>query len=140
MEDSIILYEQNRFQMSLDTIQNMIIEWNTKLYNNRYYEMFAVINNHEIIGTLSLYEKSCSIVTIGPKIFPEHQQQGYACQAMKAAIAIAKTKGYKVVSQQIRTNNIASLKLHAKLDFETDNYVYKNQRGNDVLIFLKALI
>ncbi len=45
----------------------------------------------------------------------------------------------EIVSQQIRTDNIASLNLHAKLGFETDNYIYKNRRGNDVLIFLKNL-
>ena len=139
IEDSVILYQQNRFQMSPDAIQKMITEWNTKLFNNKYYEMFAIINENRIVGTLSLYEHSSSVISIGPEIFSEYRQQGYAFQAMETAITIAKGKGYKIVSQQIRTNNIASLKLHVKLGFETDNYVYKNRRGNDVLIFLKNL-
>lgn len=139
MEDSVVLHQQNRFQMSLDVIQKMIAEWNTRLFDNRYFEMFAVINENEIVGTLSLYEHSPSVVSIGPEIFTEYRRCGFALQAMETAIAIAKAKGYKIVSQQIRTNNIASLGLHAKLGFETDDYVYKNRRGSDVLIFLKSL-
>ena len=139
MEDASTLYGQNRFQMSLDAIQDMISEWNTKTWNNRYFEMFAVTNGREIIGRLSLYEHSGSVVSIGPEIFAEHRQQGHACQAMETAIAMAKAKGYQIAFQQVRTDNIASRKLHAKLGFETDGYVYKNQKGRDVLIFLKAL-
>ncbi len=101
--------------------------------------MFAVINDDKIVGTISLYEHSHSVVSIGPEIFAEYRKQGYAFQAMETAIMTAKGKGYKIVSQQIRANNIASLKLHVKLGFETDDYVYKNSRGNDVLIFLKSL-
>ena len=69
MEDASTLYGQNRFQMSLDAIQDMISEWNTKTWNNRYFEMFAVTNGREIIGRLSLYEHSGSVVSIGPEIF-----------------------------------------------------------------------
>jgi len=68
IEDSVILYHQNRYQMSLDAIQKMIAEWNTKLFNNRYYEMFAVIHNNQIVGTISLYQHSHSVVSIGPEI------------------------------------------------------------------------
>lgn len=140
IEDSTILHRQNRFQMSSEAIESMIAQWNTKSYHNRYFEMFAVMNEGEIVGEISLYEHSESVISIGPTIFAEYRQQGYAGQAMEAAIAIAKAKGYKIVSQQIRADNIPSRRLHAKLGFETDDYVYKNQKGKEVLLYLKALL
>ena len=48
-------------------------------------------------------------------------------------------KGYQIVYQQVRTDNLASIKLHRKVGFETDDYVYKNQRGHDVVLFFKSL-
>ena len=60
-------------------------------------------------------------------------------QAMKAAMKAAKLKGYKVVFQQIRTDNTASIKLHTKLGFETDKYDYVNKNNHTVNIYLKSL-
>ncbi len=58
---------------------------------------------------------------------------------MKAAMDTARSKGYRIVCRQIRTDNTASIKLHAKLGFETDNYDYKNKNGNIINIYLNAL-
>lgn len=58
---------------------------------------------------------------------------------MILAMEVAKNKGYKLVSQQIRVNNTASIALHNKLGFETDGYTYKNKKDNDVHIFIKLL-
>ncbi len=126
-------------RMPLDAIQNMITDWNKNSYNNRYFEMFAVIYDNNIIGLISIYEHSDNVVSIGPEIFPEYRKQGYGFQAMEKAMTFAKEKEYKIISQQVRTNNTASQKLHVKLGFETDGYVYKNMHGNDVFIFLKSI-
>ena len=56
---------------------------------------------------------------------------------MKAIMGIA--KGYKIVSQQIRTNNTASIALHTKLGFETDNCIFKNKNDNEVSIYFKLI-
>ena len=56
------------------------------------------------------------------------------------ALDIAKKKGYKIVSQQIRINNIASLALHSSLRFETNSLIYTNSKGNQVAIYLKCLL
>ena len=56
----------------------------------------------------------------------------YACD-------IAKEKGYKIVSQQIRINNMASIALHSSLGFETNGLIYTNAKGNQVLTYSKHL-
>jgi hypothetical protein len=41
--------------------------------------------------------------------------------------------------QQIRADNVVSSALHNSLGFETDGYVYRNKKGNEVLIYIKVL-
>lgn len=37
------------------------------------------------------------------------------------------------------TTNYASIALHKKLDFETDNYEYTNKKANKIYCFVKLL-
>ena len=53
---------------------------------------------------------------------------------------MAKEKGYKIVSQQIRVSNAASIALHKSLGFETNDIIYTNAKGNQVSIYLKSLV
>ena len=106
--------------MSIKEIENMIFEWNKKQVNDKYFEMFAIIFNEKIVGTISLYQHSSKVISIGPEIFEAYRKKGLAKEAMINACDIARAKGYKIVSQQIRTNNTASIALHRSLDFETN--------------------
>ena len=67
------------------------------------------------------------------------QRQGFGKEAMLIALDTAKSKGYKIVFQQVRSDNISSIALHKSLEFETDGYGYINRKEKEVLIFLKAL-
>lgn len=125
--------------MSIQNIQSMICEWNTLNHNGKYFEMFAVLKEENLVGTISIYEHSKNIVSIGPEIFEGYRKCGYAKQAMLNVMEVAKKKGYSIVKQQIRADNTASIKLHQSLEYETDGYVYKNRKSNDVLIYLKSL-
>lgn len=138
--DDAAILQQYRYQsMSLEEIKEMISDWNKKEYKSRYFEMFAVMNEQTVIGCISLYQHSENVISCGPEIFACYRKQGYGKEAMSLALEMAKRKGYKIVSQQIRTNNIASIALHQSLGFETDGYVYINKKGNDVVIYLKLL-
>lgn len=126
-------------ELSLKRIMDMIGEWNTLDYKGRYFEMFAVVIEGKIVGTISLYQHSQTVISIGPMIFDEYFGHGYGEAAMNRALEICLNKGYKIVCQQVRVTNAASISLHKKLGFETDNYVYKNQKGHDVILFFKSL-
>lgn len=125
--------------MSLKAIEKMIGDWNTLDYRGKYFEMFAIVNSNEVVGTLSLYEHSKSVVSIGIELFLDFCRKGHGTLAMMRALEICKEKGYKIVYQQVRADNVASIKLHKKTRFETDGYIYKNQKGHDVILFFKAL-
>ncbi len=130
----------NMYNMSLEDVDKLTEHSNTELFEDKYFKMFAVLNGEICVGTVSLYEHSAFVVSIGPDIFKEYRQRGYATDAMKAAMDIARSAGYKIVFQQIRTNNNASLKLHTKLGFEAYDCIFRNRNDNEVRIYLKSLL
>ena len=137
--DAPIFREKHSKHLSIDEIQELFRKWNVKEYVGKYFEMFAIVKDEEIVGRISLYQHSANVISCGPEIFEGYCRQGFAKEAMLLAMDIAKSNGYKVVMQQIRADNVASVALHNSLGFETDGYVYRNQKGNEVLIYIKVL-
>ena len=137
--DAPIFQEKHSKHLSIEEIRDMFRKWNVKEYEGKYFEMFAIVKDEEIVGRISLYQHSENVISCGPEIFEGYCRLGFAKEAMMLAMDIAKSKGYKVVMQQIRTDNVASIALHNSLGFETDGYVYTNKKGNEVLIYIKVL-
>lgn len=120
-------------------IQVMMDQWDQKEYKGKYFEMFAIMDGETCVGSLSLYQHTQSVVSFGPEIFMEYRRRGYASAAVREAFQIAKSKGYGIVLDRVRTDNPASMALHQKLGFETDAYEYQNKKGNGVFLFIKLL-
>lgn len=137
--DASIFQEKHSRHLPLEEIKELFRKWNLKEYEGKYFEMFAIIKDEDIVGRISLYQHSVNVISCGPEIFEGCCRQGFAKEAMGLAMEISKNKGYKVVMQQIRTDNGASIALHNSLGFETDGYVYRNKKGNEVLIYVKVL-
>ena len=135
------LWIQQRFfpDMQEEAILDMIRDWNKGTYDGKEFEMFAILEDQQTAGMISLYQLSESIASLGPEVVPEKRNRGIAFQAMKLMMEEARIKGYGILSQQVRTDNTASRKLHEKLGFETDSYVYRNKHGHEILIYLKAI-
>lgn len=138
--DASMFQEKHSRHLSIEEIRELFQKWNIKEYEGKYFEMFAIVKDEEVVGRISLYQHSENVISCGLEIFQGYCKQGFAKEAMLFAMDIAKSKGYKVVMQQIRTDNVASIALHNSLDFETDGYVYRNKKGNEVLIYIKALV
>ena len=138
--DAPILHLHMYPDLSIEQIEALICEWQRKEFNGKYFEMFAICYDEIIVGAISLYQHSKEVISIGPEIFPAYQRKGFAKQAMRLACDIAKEKGYKIVSQQIRINNEPSIALHKSLGFETNDLIYINAKGNQVFFYLKSLV
>ena len=110
-----------------------------KKVNGRYYEAFAVEVEEELVGCLSLYQRTASVVSLGVEIFTAHRGKGHGTRAVLEGLRIAGERGFAVVMDQVNTDNAASLALHRKAGFQCDGYVYKNQKGHDVTLWLKVL-
>ena len=139
-QDADSLREHYAPDMSADDIMKMIDEWNKLEYNGKRFEMFAVLDGSMLVGLISLYEHSKSVASLGPEIFPGMRNRGYAAEAMRQMEGYAGEKGYRVLQQQIQTDNLPSIRLHQKLGYETDGYVYRNRRDKEVVLLLKALV
>ena len=139
-EDASELQEYVYSDLSTEQVEALICDWDKKQFNGKYFEMYAIVSDEKIVGTISLYQHSSEVISIGPEIFCEYRRKGFAKEAMICACQMAKEKGFKIVSQQIRTNNAASIALHCSLGFETNELVYTNTKGNQVSIYLKSLI
>ena len=137
--DAEILRQEQYHNMSIEEIESMICDWNKLDYQGKYFEMFAIMHGDTIIGTISLFQRSDSIVSIGAELFPRFRGQGFGKQAVSLALEMCKSKDYKIAYTQVLSNNAASIALNRSLGFETDNYGYINKKGNEVYIFLKSL-
>ena len=138
-EDALELQEHGFPDLSTEQVEALICDWSKKQFDGKYFEMYAIVVDEKIVGTISLYQHSSKVVSIGPDVFCEYRRKGFAKEAMISACQIAKEKGFKIVSQQIRTNNTASIALHRSLGFETSEHVFTNAKGNQVSIYLKSL-
>lgn len=138
--DIYILQDLKYADMSYNEIEKMIDDWNAKEYDGKYFEMFAVISDSVVVGSVSLYHHSKSVVICGAEIFKDFRRKNYAYLAVSELFKISKEKGYIIATGQVRTDNTASLALCRKLGFESDYYEYINQKGNKVYIFMKSLL
>ncbi|MBE6696632.1 MAG: GNAT family N-acetyltransferase [Ruminococcaceae bacterium] len=138
-EDASELQEYVYSDLSTEQVEALICDWDKKQFNGKYFEMYAIVSDEKVVGTISLYQHSSEVISIGPEIFCEYRRKGFAKEAMICACQMAKEKGFKIVSQQIRTNNAASIALHCSLGFETNELVFTNAKGNQVYIYLKCL-
>ncbi len=139
-EDSDHEIVSSILHVSPEEAKRVIKEWNSCMYNGLYFEMLAVQSDNVLVGTISLYEHSHSIISLGPEIFEEYRRRGFAKAAMTEAIKMVEEKKvYRIILQQVRTTNTASIRLHESLGFERDNNVFTNRKGNEVYFYLKAV-
>ena len=125
--------------MTESEIANMITEWNSCVYQGRYFEMLAVISDGRIVGYVSLYEHSQNVASAGIEIYCSERKKGIAFEAMNALLDFASEKGYRLILDQVLKDNQASIKLHDKLGFESDGYVYRNQKNKEIVLYMKLL-
>ncbi len=138
-QNDIPVLQKNIFtDKNQEEILSIVQEWQTLDFNGKFFEMFAIVESDNIVGTISLYQHNDYIISAGPEIFTEYRRKGYAFEAMKQAYEYAKKIGYKIATAQIRKDNIASLRLHKKFGFVLDCEMI-NKHGNEVYIYIKLL-
>ncbi|MDE6302692.1 MAG: GNAT family N-acetyltransferase [Clostridia bacterium] len=137
--DINFLQEHGYGHYSPDELKKLIDTWNSKIYDNSYFEMFAIDNGIEIVGYGSLYQRAKTMISCGLEIYSEYQRKGYATIAYRQLLDIAEQKGYAVAVAQVLVDNVASIALHKKLGFEAENYEYINKKGDKVYYFIKSL-
>ncbi len=137
--DAAVLQKKQPMAGSMESIVEMITAWESGTFQGKLFEMFAITWEQRIVGSISLYEHSKNVVSIGVDIFPEERRKGFAAEGIRLIIEKARDLGYKMIQDQVSVDNKPSIALHEKLGFETDGYVYKNSRDRKVLLYLLFL-
>ena len=138
-EDAAAIQRGMYPDMTLAGVSEMIDEWNAGAYRGRRFDMFAVVRDERIVGCVSLYEKSELIASLGAEIFAGERGRGAAFEALSLLMRYASEAGYRIILDQVRKDNAASIRLHEKLGFQSDGYFYGNQRGHEVVLYLKPI-
>ena len=137
--DAAIIQQKQYTEASITDIREMVAEWETYTCRGKHFEMFAITADDTIVGSVSLYEHSKSVASIGVEVYPDQRRNGYAAEGMHLIMNHARNLGYRIIQDQVQTDNMASIALHNSLEFETDGYVFKNAKGRDVLLYLFCL-
>ena len=131
----IISYYQHT---TVEALAPMLAASQAQTHEGRYYEQFAVRANGCMVGMVSLFEHEDGTVSNGVDVFSPFQRCGFAHQATTLLMDAARSRGYAVMSSQIRTDNAASIALHRKLGF-TPGEPWVNRRGREVRTWRKEL-
>lgn len=135
---SSIFHENDRNQL-LSKIRDI----NTKTYDGRYCEMFGILSDNTLVGTISFYQRESDVaensVYFGIEIGEENRMKGLATNATLMAFKLAKEMGFEKMYSQVGLYNEASLKLHAKCGFEIIEKTVSKRSGREVYNYVKVL-
>ena len=138
-EDAEILRSGQYPRLDAAAVRGLIDEWQSLSFEGRYFEMFAVEADGRVVGSGSLYGHSPSVVSAGLEIFASERGKGFGSAALRLLIGAAAEKGYRIMKDQVGTDNAGSIRLHERCGFESDGYAYINRKGREVVLFLKPL-
>lgn len=124
--------------MMKKAIFELIEEWNLKDYKGQKFELLAIVENGQVVGSVSLFQHGVDIVHEGIEIYPQFRRHGYASRGIEMALARAKEQGYKIAAALVRQDNKASAALHRKLKFHMD-LEFLDFKGTKMYYFVKAL-
>ena len=137
--DAAVLREKQMPDASMEEVLRTIRAWGTKTFQGKYFEMLALTAEDAIVGSVSLYGHTDEMASVGIEVFPDERGKGYATEGMRLIIETAKRRGYRIIQDQVRADNGASIALHEKLGFQTDGYIYRNAKGREILLYLLCL-
>lgn len=95
-----------------------LIEDSTKGQSKgEFFRFYLIKAEKEVVGVINVFGHGKEKISVAPEIFIEHRNKGYAKKSLTTAYSIAKELGFKIVIAGIRSDNIASQRLHEKLGF-----------------------
>lgn len=108
------------------------------VYDGKYFKLFTVVVDGNVVGVMNVCKKSESVVSVSPEIKEKYRRKGYAFEGEKVVLELFKKEGCKIALATIRDDNFESLAFHEKLGFE---YVkeYTNLQGKRLKLYLKSL-
>jgi len=127
-----------KFDKDKMEILSLINEFNTKKFDNRYFEQFVITYNEMLVGMISLYHQTEREASVGVFVHQDFRRRGIATKAYSLIEDVAKKKGYKILSAGVSEENHASINMHIKLGFKKE-IIKINKLGESQIKFVKEL-
>ncbi|MBR4435102.1 MAG: GNAT family N-acetyltransferase [Clostridia bacterium] len=97
VNDRAVIREKMMPGASDGDVDSVIAEWQTKTFNGSFFEMLALTANGTVVGSVSLYERSKTLASVGIEVFPEYRGEGYAYAGMLLMLESAAARGYRAI-------------------------------------------
>ncbi len=117
VDDAPVLKQYLYSKRSEKSIRDIIEQWNTRLFEERYCEFFAVTVEEQVVGYVQLTEQPEGGVSAGAHIFSDFRGKTYGTQAIRLLLDKAKEKGYSLVTARVRKENVPSCHLCKSVGF-----------------------
>jgi len=130
-------WEGCKFDKDKLEILSQINEFNTKKFDNKYFEQFVITSNKKPVGMISLLEQNRDEVSVNVFIHQEFRRKGIATKAYSLIEKVAKDKGYKVLYAIVNEENKASINLHLKVGFLKSSIISNHNQKQ--IKFMKQL-
>lgn len=119
-------------------ILSQINEFNTKKFDNKYFEQFVIVFNECLVGMISLLEQNKEEVSVNVFVDEKFRRQGIATKAYMLIENIAKEKGYKILSASVNEENYVSKNMHIKIGFKKVS-AELNRNNDNQIKYIKML-
>lgn len=107
-------------------------------HDGKYFKFYLLKKGQSTIGFINVSANSKNVCSVAPEIKEEFRQKGYATDACVKMFEELKRRGFKIAMATIREDNLASIALNEKLEFEyVKSYVGKS--GKVLKLYLKPL-
>ena len=130
-------WEGCKFDKDKLEILSQINEFNTKKFDNKYFEQFVITSNKKPVGMISLLEQNRDEVSVNVFIHQEFRRKGIATKSYSLIEKVAKDKGYKVLYAIVNEENKASINLHLKVGFLKSSIISNHNQKQ--IKFMKQL-
>ncbi len=110
-DDLPVLKQYLYSNRSNQSISFIIDQWNTKTFEGRYFESFAVTADGQTVGFCQLTEQSGNTVSINVHIFSDFRGKRYGTQSVRKLLSLAKEKGYSSATASVRKNSVPACRL-----------------------------
>lgn len=130
LEDAVMLLEwecsaevlgvtRSDEQLTLDFVCRHILSAQN-LERDRQQRWVVETADHYPIGILDLYDYASGEAWIGIYICAEARGRGYATQALRRVVLLARGRGVRRLRAEVHSTNVSSLALFARLGFKID--------------------
>lgn len=115
----IALLDKTEYKgLSAKNREKLVYDSERFMHNGEFFRFFLIKDSGEFVGVINMCGHGAKTISVAPEILDGYKNKGYATNSLTLAYALAKEKGFQLITADIVKDNIASINLHLKLGFQ----------------------